>query len=89
MFSCKDITEKANEYIDRELPLFTRAKVQLHLFICVNCRQYLRQLQLTIHTLRKMPGHSVETPSQDKVSDIVSILQKETAPDKTPSGDKT
>ena len=54
MFSCKDVTEKANQYIDQELPLGARLKVQLHLFVCVNCRQYIKQLHMTINALGRM-----------------------------------
>ena len=87
MFSCKDVTEKANQYIDQELPLFTRLKVQLHLFVCVNCRVYLKQLRLTISTLGLMSGPEDTNVSEEKVSEIVERLQKTPQPGNAKPGD--
>ncbi len=54
MLSCKDITEHANAYLDKELPISKRLSMRMHLFICVNCRRYMNQLHITIQTLGRM-----------------------------------
>lgn len=54
MLSCKDLTEQANSYLDKELPFTKRLSVRFHLFICVHCRRYIAQLQTTIQTLGQM-----------------------------------
>ncbi|NOZ53883.1 MAG: zf-HC2 domain-containing protein [Gammaproteobacteria bacterium] len=73
MISCKDITEKANDYIDRELPLLTRMKMKIHLFACIHCQRYVSQLQITILALRKMKKeHSVD---ENTVDNIVNNLK--------------
>jgi hypothetical protein len=54
MLSCKDITEHANAYLEKDLPLSKRLSVRMHLFICVNCRRYVDQLRITIQTLGLM-----------------------------------
>ena len=83
MFSCKDVTEKANQYIDQELPLGARLKVQLHLFVCVNCRQYIKQLHMTINALGRMRKPADDVTPEETVSEIVEMLQKQNQPGNT------
>ena len=54
MLSCKDITEKANQYLDHDLPFMVRLNFRIHLFMCVNCKRYVQQLRTTILTLGRM-----------------------------------
>ena len=54
MLSCKDITEHASAYLDKELPFTKRISLRMHLFMCVNCRRYMDQLQITIQALGRM-----------------------------------
>ncbi|MGD8558967.1 MAG: zf-HC2 domain-containing protein [Gammaproteobacteria bacterium] len=73
MLSCKEITENANSYLDRELPFFTRMKVKLHLKMCVHCRRYVDQLQMTIEALKSMkPDDAV---SDEVVDNIVRSMK--------------
>ena len=44
--SCRDVTERASEYIDDRLPILTKVRIGLHLASCANCRVYMRQLVL-------------------------------------------
>lgn len=83
MFSCKDVTEKANQYIDQELPLGARLKVQLHLFVCVNCRHYIKQLHMTINALGRMRKPADDVTPEETVSEIVEMLQKQNQPGNT------
>ena len=54
MLSCKEITEQASNYLESDLPLFKRLQFKTHLFMCVHCRRYVKQLSLTIHALGLM-----------------------------------
>ena len=54
MLSCKDINQKANQYIDDEFTIRLRLAVGFHLLMCVHCRRYVRQLAATINTLRRL-----------------------------------
>lgn len=79
MPSCKDITEHASDYLDRDLTLLQRAGFRLHLFMCVHCRQYVEQLKLTITTLGKIgktPEASPPSVDPQQVQDIVSQLHR-------------
>ena len=55
MLSCRDIVERASEYLDADLPWRVRLQVRLHLWMCAICREYLRQMRLVVATLRQVP----------------------------------
>ena len=74
MLSCKEITEKANSYLDKELPFYTRMQVKLHLMMCVNCQRYLDQLRITISALGKMKKDS--PVAEHVVDNIVNNLNQ-------------
>ena len=63
MLSCKEITEKADDYLDRNLPLATRMSFRMHLFLCNRCSRYLDQLKVTIGVLN---GLEENAPCSDE-----------------------
>ena len=75
MLSCKDVTEKANSYLDDELTFMKRLRVRMHLFICKNCQRYVDQLHVTISTLGHM--HEPESISKEESQKIVECFKKE------------
>ena len=44
VFSCRDVAERASDYLDRDLSLRSRLQFRLHLFLCRDCRRYIDQL---------------------------------------------
>ena len=73
MLSCKDITENANKYLEKDLPFFVRLKVKMHLKMCIHCQRYVQQLQATIELLGRMK-QPVNTDDQT-VNNIVKIIK--------------
>ncbi|MCI0507854.1 MAG: zf-HC2 domain-containing protein [Gammaproteobacteria bacterium] len=73
MLNCKDITKKANGYLDKELPYFTRLQVKLHLLVCVHCQRYINQLRATIRALGKLKKDT--SVSGQVIDDIVNTLK--------------
>jgi len=73
MLSCKDITENADKYLEKDLPFFARLKVKMHLKMCIHCQRYVEQLQTTIQLLGKMkqPFHT----DDGTVNNIVKIIK--------------
>jgi len=55
MLKCRDIESMASEYLDKNLSLRQRMAFKMHLFLCHNCRNYIRQLRTTIESIRLMP----------------------------------
>lgn len=58
LISCRDLAERASDYLDRDLPLRSRLQVRLHLLLCENCRRYLDQLRATVDLVRRSLGQA-------------------------------
>lgn len=56
MLNCREITEHASGFLDDALPWRVRLQVRLHLMMCRDCREYVRQMSLVVRTLRRL-GH--------------------------------
>lgn len=44
---CIDIPARADDYVDRHLPLRERGAVAMHLVLCGDCRRYVQGLRTT------------------------------------------
>jgi cyanate permease len=47
MLKCKQIAERATDYLEEQQTWPQRRAWKLHLFMCVNCRRFVKQLNLT------------------------------------------
>lgn len=55
MLTCKQVTERASLYVDRELGLWPRLQFRLHLMMCQHCRRYIEQIEAVVRLLRNRP----------------------------------
>lgn len=76
MLSCRDITQKANDYLEKDLPFAARMNVKMHLLICIHCRRYIKQLQTTIHTLGRIQPPAANTATEQQIQQVVELLKK-------------
>jgi len=53
--TCRDVTDRASEYLDDRLPVLTNVRVGLHLASCAHCRAYVKQIKLVCETLAFFP----------------------------------
>ncbi len=53
--TCGDLTDRASEYLDDRLPILTKVRFGLHLASCVDCRTYVKQIDLVSSALRNLP----------------------------------
>jgi len=60
---CRDIPEKANDYVDRDGPVGERLGVALHLATCSHCRTYVRGLRFS----RRIAASSFRTEAPEAV----------------------
>lgn len=65
MLTCEQMTELVSDYVDRRLSLWDRLRFQLHLGMCRHCREYVRQMRLTLDTVGSLP----DAPMPDDVRD--------------------
>jgi anti-sigma factor RsiW len=55
MWSCRQVTARATDYLEHDLSRWERLQFRLHLMMCRACDRYLAQLRLTreaTHALR-------------------------------------
>lgn len=73
MLSCKELVRDADALLDGGLPLRHRLALRLHLFVCVHCRRYLRQLRLMVGALRRRGD---EPASAQEVDQVVAAVRR-------------
>ena len=61
--SCKDASTLLSQAMDRELPLWVRVKLRLHLLICDACTNFSRQLQLIRRSLARLLEDRGQAPN--------------------------
>lgn len=79
MLSCKELTEQASDYLDKQLPLSKKLQLKMHLLLCHHCRRYLKQLRTTIHVVKMRP----KIISDEKAKQIVDNLFDHYPPNQT------
>lgn len=72
MLSCRDVTERASDFVDGTLPWPERLHMRLHLMMCRFCRAYVRQMALVARTLRRLPP---EPPPADVQEDLLNAFR--------------
>ncbi len=55
MLTCKEITELVTDYAEGNLSFMDRFRFRMHIGMCRNCRQYVRQVKATAAALGKLP----------------------------------
>ncbi len=55
MLTCQELTELITDYVEGRMSFTDRLRFQLHLGMCSHCRRYLKQVQLTVRCLGKLP----------------------------------
>ncbi len=73
MLKCRDLVHDADGLIDGGLPLHRRVLLRLHLFVCDDCRRYLRQLRLMVGALRRS---DCEHASEQEVDNVVRAVRQ-------------
>jgi anti-sigma factor RsiW len=63
--SCREVTEKANAFVDGHMSTAQWLQFRMHVMMCGHCREYLHQVEMTIDALRDLPGpESTEMKSE-------------------------
>lgn len=73
MLSCKDISRLTSELLDDKLSFTMRMKIKLHLFMCHSCRNFVKQMRITVDTIKQLKP---EPPKEEAVNQQVDSLLK-------------
>ena len=68
MLKCREVTEKASDWLDGNLGLLERVRIRAHLALCAHCRHFMSGLETTGQLVRSV------TPDSQPVSD--QLLQR-------------
>ncbi len=52
--TCREFVELVTDYLEDALPFGRWVRFQLHLGVCVGCRNYLKQMKETVHRLEDL-----------------------------------
>jgi predicted anti-sigma-YlaC factor YlaD len=74
MLNCREITERASDFLDGTSPWHARFQVRLHLMMCRFCREYVRQMALVVRTLQRLP---TQPPSVEMNEELLAVLRAE------------
>ena len=74
MLNCREVTERASDFLDAALPWHARLRVRLHLMMCRFCREYVRQMALVARTLRRLPS---QEPSPEIKKELLTLFRTE------------
>ena len=53
--TCREVTDRASEYLDESNFILTKVRVGLHLASCTHCRAYVQQIDLVSSALSSLP----------------------------------
>jgi len=53
--TCRDAAERVTDYLEDQLPVFTKVRVGLHVASCADCCSYVVQIGLVSSALRSLP----------------------------------
>ena len=67
MLKCKDVTERANAYIDGDLNAWARMQMRMHLMMCEHCTRFMAQMRQTKALLRQSVHAGEQAPVDPRV----------------------
>ena len=53
--TCRDVTDRASDYLDHRFPILIKIRVGLHLASCFHCRAYVMQISLVGDAVAFLP----------------------------------
>ena len=72
MLSCREMSDRASDLLEGRVRQRERVAARMHLLMCRLCREYYRQLRVTISTIRRVrPPHVTVNPPKivDQIED--------------------
>lgn len=62
MLTCEQVVSKTSDFVDGGGSIGDRLRIRMHLAMCRLCREYVRQLKLTVEALgrlrARLPDHT-------------------------------
>ena len=65
--TCAKLVEAVTDYLEGEMGPLKWLKFQMHLGMCIGCRNYLKQMKQTIRTLGELPTAPIPPEVRDEL----------------------
>jgi anti-sigma factor RsiW len=65
--TCLELSQIVTDYLEGALPLPERARFDLHLALCPECRRYLEQMEQTVAALGRIPDAPIPAEIEAKL----------------------
>ncbi len=76
-YTCEHVAEMSSAFIDGELSTAQWLRMRLHLLTCPPCKEFTRQLGITVDLLRSMPGEEGHQMRADLMEAFASWSQRD------------
>ena len=76
-FTCQQIAELITDYLEGSLTLTQRVRFQMHVGLCLACRNYLSQMKYTVATLRQLPSDPIPPQIKEELLRRFQTWKKE------------
>lgn len=73
MLTCRELSERADDYIDGKLGFWSRMEVRMHLLACRYCRGFVSQTHAVVGLIRKS-GHA--PPPDETEQELLEAFRK-------------
>jgi predicted anti-sigma-YlaC factor YlaD len=81
---CREFSELATDYLEAALPEETLELVEEHLAMCDWCRDYLRQIETTAHSVAAVSGAREPAPPDATLHALVHAFRSNTTKEDGP-----
>lgn len=71
MLKCRDVAEQGSHFMDRTIPWYKLPGWYLHLFLCGNCRRFIRHLRATVQVATGLPRRPA---APERVASVMDAL---------------
>ncbi len=73
MLSCRELSEQADAFLDKEMPFGKKMQLRMHMLMCSGCNRFLNQMRVTRSLITTEAKGKAPRNSDDTI-DIESIL---------------
>ena len=78
MLTCREVSERSNDYLDGRLGFWPRMEVRMHLLACGYCRAFMKQMRTAI---RLIDEYGYTLPPEDAPEALMDAFRR-----RAPSG---
>lgn len=76
MPTCREVTERTNDFIDGELSFIAALEVRFHLLACKYCRSFVNQMRTVVNLVHEREDIP---PSAENEEELLAALRKQTS----------